>query len=136
MSDFRIQSGASLAAYSGFSPPVPAEEKPVVSEHKINTESIQEIAGSKDAPKAEPLGKVAAPTAQDLKRLTEEMERRVGAVDSQLQFSVDESTGQFVVKVTDRKTHEVIRQIPSEEMLQIAKGLDRYKEGLLVNSKA
>lgn len=52
-----------------------------------------------------------------------------------LQFSVDEDTESVVVKVVDRQTHEVIRQIPSEEFLQIAKALDKLK-GLLVQDKA
>jgi flagellar protein FlaG len=78
----------------------------------------------------------AEPNAKELKQLTEELQRRVGGVDSQLLFSIDQTTGSSVVKVMDRATKEVIRQIPSEEMLQIAKGLDRYKEGLLISSKA
>lgn len=52
-----------------------------------------------------------------------------------LQFSVDEDTESVVVKVVDRQTHEIIRQIPSEEFLQIAKALDKLK-GLLVQDKA
>lgn len=51
-----------------------------------------------------------------------------------LQFSVDKDTESVVVKVIDRQTHEVIRQIPSEEFLQIAKALDKLK-GLLVQDK-
>lgn len=42
-----------------------------------------------------------------------------------LQFSIDEDTGKTVVKVVDPTTKEVIRQIPSEEILAIAKALDK-----------
>jgi flagellar protein FlaG len=41
-----------------------------------------------------------------------------------LVFSVDEDSERLVVKVIDSETQEVIRQIPSEEMLRIAKNLD------------
>ncbi|QRM20999.1 hypothetical protein GBK02_07770 [Dechloromonas sp. TW-R-39-2] len=76
------------------------------------------------------------PNAKELKQLTEELQRRVGGAGSQLEFSIDKESGESVVKVLDRQTKEVIRQIPSEEMLRIARGLDRYKEGLLINSQA
>ena len=59
----------------------------------------------------------------------------VGAINSSLDFSVDEDTGSVVVKVIDKETKEVIRQFPSEEMLSIAKALDSIK-GLLVKQKA
>lgn len=52
-----------------------------------------------------------------------------------LEFSVDEQTGTTVIKVTDATTKELIRQIPSEEMLEIARALDRL-QGLLVRQKA
>lgn len=59
----------------------------------------------------------------------------VQALNSNLQFSVDDATGVTVVKVVDQTTHELIRQIPNEEMLEIARALDRIT-GLLVKSKA
>ena len=53
---------------------------------------------------------------------------------SSLNFSVDEDTGKTVVKVTDSATHEVIKQIPSEEILAVAQAIDKLK-GLLVQQK-
>ncbi len=38
-----------------------------------------------------------------------------------LRFSVDDSSGRIVVKVVDLSTDEVIRQIPSEEMMSLIK---------------
>ena|SRR5690554_5870236 len=40
-----------------------------------------------------------------------------------LQFSIDEDTGRIVVKVIARQSGEVIRQLPSEEALELAKRL-------------
>ena len=42
-------------------------------------------------------------------------------------FKIDEKSGEVLIQVQDSKTHEVIRQIPSEEMLEIAKHLDQGK---------
>jgi flagellar protein FlaG len=38
-------------------------------------------------------------------------------VNSNLQFQIDDSTHQVVVKIIDNKTGDVIRQIPTVEML-------------------
>ncbi len=54
---------------------------------------------------------------------------------SNLAFEMDEDSGRTVVKITEASSGELIRQIPSEEMLEIAKALDRL-QGLLVKQKA
>ena len=59
----------------------------------------------------------------------------VNAINNSLAFSVDKDSGKTIVKVIDKNTDEVIRQIPSEEMLAIAQALDKIK-GLLVHQKA
>jgi len=59
----------------------------------------------------------------------------VGSINDALQFSIDDETGKTVVKVIDSNTQEVIKQIPSEEMIAIAKALDKLK-GLLLQQKA
>lgn len=48
-----------------------------------------------------------------------------------LQFSVDDSTGKTIVRISDAETGEMIRQIPSEEMLDIARSLDKMQGMLL-----
>lgn len=61
-------------------------------------------------------------------------------VQRNLNFSIDESTGQTVVKVIDAESEEVIRQFPSEEMLALARHLSEMNgesvSGLLMQSKA
>ncbi len=52
-----------------------------------------------------------------------------------LHFSIDDDTGITVVKITDSSTQEVIRQIPTEEAVSIAKTLDKV-QGLLFSEKA
>lgn len=59
----------------------------------------------------------------------------VKSLNNSLQFSIDDETGETVVKVIDADTKQVIKQFPSEEMLAIAKALDNIK-GLLVHQKA
>lgn len=73
--------------------------------------------------------------ADSLRHATEKINQTIRMMNSNLQFTVDEDTGMDVVKVVDTETKEVIRQIPSEETLAIAKALDQL-QGLLVREKA
>lgn len=59
----------------------------------------------------------------------------VAPVNDSIQFSLDEDTGRTLLQVIDVQTKEVIRQIPSEEVLNIAKALDKL-QGLLIHNKA
>ena len=54
---------------------------------------------------------------------------------STLDFSKDEETGKTIVKVVDTATDTVIRQIPSEEAISIAKSIDKM-QGVLINHTA
>lgn len=71
----------------------------------------------------------------ELEKAVKDVGEFVKTVNNSLQFSIDEDLGLTVVKVIDTGTDEVIRQIPSEEMMSIAKALGSIK-GLLVQQKA
>lgn len=57
------------------------------------------------------------------------------ALSRSLEFSIDADTDRTIVKVVDKQTGDVIRQIPSEEALDIAKALDK-SQGLLIKERA
>ena len=52
-----------------------------------------------------------------------------------VEFAVDGQTDRVIVRVVDAETKQVIRQMPSEEMLAISLSLDRIS-GLLLEQKA
>lgn len=70
-----------------------------------------------------------------LEAATQSVREFVEPINSNLEFSVDHDSGEMVVKVIDRATKEVIRQMPSEEMLAVAKALHSIK-GLFVKQTA
>lgn len=53
----------------------------------------------------------------------------------ELNISTDEETKKRLVKVIDTSSKEVLRQYPTEEVLSIAKAIDKF-QGLLVKDKA
>lgn len=54
-----------------------------------------------------------------LQQALHDLSSHVQNLQRSLQFSVDRESGETVVKIVDTETHEVIRQIPSEELLVI-----------------
>jgi flagellar protein FlaG len=76
----------------------------------------------------------AAANAANLDKALQEIESAVQAKTNNLQFSVDDSTGKTVVKVIDSSTGDTIRQFPSEEVLSIARNIERMKGFLLKDS--
>ena len=59
----------------------------------------------------------------------------VQSVKRNLDFRVDDSSGRVVVKVTDRESGDVIRQMPTEEALKLAESLDEVRS-LLFKAEA
>ena len=48
--------------------------------------------------------------------------------DQELVFSLDRETHRPIVRLVDRRTKDVIRQIPAEYMLAIARELDQHHQ--------
>ncbi len=69
-------------------------------------------------------------TPDELGEAVENINQFVNSQGRTLNFSVDEESGKPVVKVIDFETKEVIRQIPSEEVLTMAKAIKKLQEDL------
>lgn len=60
-----------------------------------------------------------------------ELNSYMQTMNRSLQFSIDEQSGQTVVKVIDADTEQLIRQIPAEELLAVKSSLEEYRGMLL-----
>ncbi|WP_411378938.1 flagellar protein FlaG [Pseudomonas sp. MPB26] len=82
------------------------------------------VIADKDKSKVEAVAPTAGPSSQDdLKKAVTDIKEFVQAAQRNLDFSIDDSTHQVVVKVIATDTGEVIRQIPSETALKLAQSL-------------
>lgn len=70
-----------------------------------------------------------------IERAAEQIQSFVQSMGRDLKFSVDGVTGHHVVVVTNPQTGEVVRQMPSPELLKIAQSLPQFNSGL-VHQKA
>jgi flagellar protein FlaG len=77
----------------------------------------------------------SAPKPDEVKESVNRINKTIQGLTRNLEFTVDEDTKMNVVKVVDTKTKDVIRQFPSEEVLVIAKALDKL-QGLLLKDRA
>lgn len=83
---------------------------------------------------AEP-GRAATSLERAVQESVDKLNEFIRPYVTSLQFSVDQDLGKLVVKIMDTETKEVIKQIPSEEVLALTKALSRV-EGLLVQQMA
>jgi len=80
-----------------------------------------------DSKKQEPLLAVVKDTVNRLNSAVQSIER-------ELQFKVDEKSGDTIITVLDSNTEEVIRQIPTEEVLAIRENIESLK-GIIFSAK-
>jgi flagellar protein FlaG len=73
--------------------------------------------------------------AEVLAEVVEQLSEVVTLMNKGLAFSVDEDSGSAIVKVMDIDTGDIIRQIPSDEALELAQKLQDVK-GLLMKTQA
>ena len=74
-----------------------------------------------------------AKDSDDLKQAVSQLNDFVQSVQRNLQFSIDKESGTMVVKVIDAKSEKVIRQIPSEETLRLARSLAEQSNDVAFN---
>ncbi|MGV8900093.1 MAG: flagellar protein FlaG [Burkholderiaceae bacterium] len=77
----------------------------------------------------------AAPSTDEVRDAVKKIEHMISPTAQDLRFSIDEDTGITVVKLIDSQTQTVLRQIPTVEVMEISKALDKL-QGLLVREKA
>lgn len=75
------------------------------------------------------------PNREQVLAAVTDMQDFVQATHHNIQFQLDENSGRMLVKVTERDTGEVIRQIPSEEAVRLAESLSKIRS-LLFSAEA
>ena len=85
-------------------------------------------------PATQPAGTPQPSKIDAARQVARQINEFLSSSSSDVQFSVDSESDQVVVRVVDSQTKQVIRQMPSEEMLAISKSLDRMS-GLLIQQK-
>jgi flagellar protein FlaG len=80
----------------------------VVAENEPKKEAISDVQGG-----------IGLPSVEELTGAVEQLNGYLEGTHRGLRFSIDDDSGRTIVRVVDVETDEVIRQIPSEEMLAV-----------------
>jgi flagellar protein FlaG len=96
--------------------------------------------GGNDLPPAVPAAKNAHVNVKEMQEHVEaavkQMNEYIQSTQRDLSFSYDKLSGETVVKVLDRGTQQVIRQIPDETFLKLARSTDSEGSFQLLNAQA
>jgi len=79
-------------------------------------------------------GVKAPPEATRLDAVVSGINELVHELQRELHFAVDDQSGETVIKVVDRATDEVVRQIPSDEVLRLRQRLAEMSGALFDGS--
>lgn len=77
----------------------------------------------------------------ELQQAVDVVNQAVALEQRSLSFSIDDASGRSVIKVIDFATDELIKQIPTEELLKVAQDIKRLQDemgqsiGLLIDNK-
>lgn len=63
------------------------------------------------------------PDSKQTEKVVHDLNKAAVSLQRDLNFKVDDETGKSIITVTDSVTQKVIRQIPSEEIVELAKNL-------------
>jgi flagellar protein FlaG len=93
----------------------------VVSVPKQSTVAVVQPAPEVKAASQQSFNQGKPPTVEEIERAAKQIESYLKSVGRELEFSIDDSTGRTVITVKDATTGEVVRQIPGDETLRLAR---------------
>lgn len=95
----------------------------------------EEIKAAEEVAEAEEAQKVQkALTEEEFMKVAQQLQEFVESLSRNVRFSIDKDSGRDVISVVEVNTGELIRQIPSEEVLKLASSLSKAA-GLIVQEK-
>ena len=102
-------------------PPV-VRSSPAAPASSVNKQDEPRESQAGAARQAEAARESTAPGALD--DMVSDLNKLVRELQRELRFSIDEDSGDTVIKVIDKETDEVLRQIPSEELMALRRRLE------------
>lgn len=100
---------------------------------KSDAEVIAKVAATQF--KSSGVNEASQPTKEVVAKAAADLQEFVSSMGRNLSFSVDQMTGYNVVRVVNPDTGELIRQLPSEELLKISRDFQRLNN-VLVSQRA
>lgn len=121
-----VTSGASLQQENSEEPEVAAAQETIAQTQQAPAKTKKESSDGKNEPEKE------SASEEQIQQAIDEINKR--ARDSEAVFGIHEKTNRVTIKIVDKKTKDVIKEVPAEKTLDlIAKAWELA--GLLVDEK-
>ncbi len=136
MSAININAGAANSVATptmGRPTTLPQQSPAIATSGASDSEIVAKVANTVIKPSG--VNEAAQPTREVVEKAAQEIQQFVQKMGRNLNFSIDETTGYHVVRVVNPDTVELIRQLPSEELLKIARDFERLNN-VLVSQRA
>jgi flagellar protein FlaG len=117
--DQSMEQGFSTSSHIAVTEPVKPKTS-AINFHEINTEKKAEEIKNK--------------TDKKIARITELMDNYVRSMQKDIKIQVNNNTGDISVKVISQETGKIIREIPSQEMLELAARIEEVS-GIFFDQK-
>jgi flagellar protein FlaG len=92
---------------------------------KLDDRPIAVSGHAAPAPRAVPEQVAASPDRNEVTSAVKKLNEALPQSAQSLEFEIDEESKDVVVKIIDRDTREVVRQMPTKEALEMAKAIDK-----------
>ena len=110
------------------------ERNPVIVEETMNLKKAIE-----DKPNTGTEGGLKIDDERNLEDILKDFKKKLEKLKlifrGEAEFSIDKDTNMVIVKIKDKETGEIIRQIPPEVVLKIAKSIEEFL-GMLLDERA
>ncbi|MDP8231543.1 MAG: flagellar protein FlaG [Candidatus Zophobacter franzmannii] len=118
------------------SKPAPAEKPVAEAASSAKKEAVQELTVVDNTVLKESIDHKAVEAEQEMR---DNLEKQINASLKDLNFglslNVDERTNRMVARITDKESGQVVKEIPPQELLDLAAKLKETVEGMLFEAR-
>jgi len=109
--------------------------KPTLPEPKGNSDAAQVAESAAVRPKPVEVQKYAVELQQTVEAAAKDIQKFVSSMERNVKLAKDDTTGYYVVQLVDPQSGQVIRSLPPDELLRIARSFEILGRGM-VNQRA
>jgi len=118
---------------------------PAMAGQPAQPEKVAAVQATQTRQKLPPIEAKAAPKVvefepKDIDKAVADLQDFVASLGRDLSFRRDDSINKSIITVRDANTNQLVRQIPAEEVVEVARqikeSMDKLRSGVLMNGEA
>ncbi len=133
MNELQAQN-VSVKAVTDSLKPSPQDQAPKKGKVQVETEMVVQASG-KELPVSKEQSMDAETRNNEVKEAVSKLNEFAQKTQRDLDFQIDEDSGKTVIRVYDRASEKLVRQIPDEAALELAKKLNSEEPSLLFSAQ-